>query len=94
MLIRQFVDISINSQHPYLEQISTNTPNLLSARSLTQAGTLHPEVYLGVGPFGLVFPCGVVELAAVRILGVEGVSGVMRGEADEGLVGVRGATRG
>lgn len=54
-------------------------------------------IYLGVGPFGVVVPLGVLGpavLALLRTLGVEGVRGVIRGWAVEELVGVRGATRG
>lgn len=58
------------------------------------SGRFLTLVYLGVGPFGVVLPCGVVALPPFRILGVEGVSGVMRGTAEEGVAGVRGATRG
>lgn len=54
-------------------------------------------IYLGVGPFGVLVPFGVVgpaELELLRTLGVEGVRGLMRGRVVEELVGVRGATRG
>lgn len=49
--------------------------------------------YLGVGPFGVVAPFGVVDTAELVLLwplGVEGVKGVMFGRAVEELLGVRG----
>lgn len=50
------------------------------------------DTRLGVGPFGVVVPLGVVGpgvLALLRTLGVEGVRGAMRGWVLEELVGVR-----
>lgn len=54
------------------------------------------DTLLGVGPFGVVVPLGVMGpavLALLRILGVVGVWGEMRGWVVEELVGVRGATQ-
>lgn len=52
------------------------------------------QFYLGVGPFGVVAPFGVVEAAEVLLwpLEEEGVSGGMRGRAAEEPSGVRGTT--
>lgn len=72
------------------------TPGLPFAHSDTikQENTFF--IYLGVGPFGVVVPLGVMGpavLALLRILGVVGVWGEMRGWVVEELVGVRGATQ-